>query len=938
MNRTTHPGGCLQEDTVERLVARQLSDVERSRVLEHLDGCQECTEWVAGALRSKPGPVVGESSFAPATTLERGSVFAERYAVLQRVGRGGMGEVYATWDRTLQRDVALKVLVAHGRSDRAVARVLRESRAMARLSHPHVVPVFDAGWESEQPYVAMELVDGPTVRVWARGKPWREVLRVFVEVASGLGAAHRAGLVHRDVKPDNILVRADGRAVLGDFGLAVASSEDASVVHPDRVPSGARSTTIAGTYAYMSPERLSGAPADADSDIYSLCVSLYECLYEQLPFDVSPRPRRGEPRSLCRRTFEARGAPRAVSNLLRKGLDSDPGQRFATAEQFIRACARVARRRRVGGMIAASAVLSTIAVVGWTRSPPRAPGCETAQPRVRAIWGESQRRGVLSKPGGVALADGLDRYADAWLDAVDSACDRSAREEGALGRQPYEFACLNRTLAGFETFVTLVGRDSAVVDRGLDGLIQLPQPRRCGSWTGFSRLEPLPGPDRYERVERVRRALASTHAAALADPHAVGDREVGELRAQAAAIGFRPLEAEVHQTAALVALQVDEIPTARRLYLDATNTAIAGHHHRVAVESLVSLATIATDRGQLGRGEEYVDRAQAVYEGAAEPDSGLAAALAGTRGRLRMVGGDFVGAERHYRRALELGEVTHPARGGFYDGLVGALHLQGKSAAAIALAKEGLSHRERVFGAEHPYVGISALNLGGMLFSLGKTEDALPYVDRALRLTRSALPDSIRLARIYDLRAALLSDLGRFEDALTLHEKSAEILGTKVGSDDPLWADNLQARARVHAAGGDLETAHTLLNSALEVQREAAPRHLIRYQLEVQLADLWRRSGDLERSKTGLEATVEEMTEVVGASHFEVGVARLRLAETLLELGDANEAKRAVEAAITIFERSDGDSEAAAGARALRARVHERLESSAPPLVHSERR
>src|SRR3954453_18295126 len=159
----------------------------------------------------------------PGEPLPRGSAVG-RYVVLERIGSGGMGVVYAAYDPELDRKVALKLL----RPDRAGAvgeaalRLQREAQAIARLSDPHVVAVYDAGTLGEQVFVAMEFVEGRTLREWLKAEPrsWSEILKAFLAAGRGLAAAHDAGLVHRDFKPDNVLLGGDGRVKVADFGLA----------------------------------------------------------------------------------------------------------------------------------------------------------------------------------------------------------------------------------------------------------------------------------------------------------------------------------------------------------------------------------------------------------------------------------------------------------------------------------------------------------------------------------------------------------------------------------------------------------------------------------------------------------------------------------------------------------------------------------------------
>ncbi|MBZ0232031.1 MAG: serine/threonine protein kinase, partial [Deltaproteobacteria bacterium] len=201
-----------------------------------------------------------------------------------------MGRVFAAYDPRLDRRVAIKVLLARARSEQwrtqAHARLLREAQAMARLSHPNIVTVYEVGELGADLFIAMEYVKGATVRGWLEAEPrdWRDVIEVFLQAGRGLAAAHAAGLVHRDVKPDNILVGDDGIVRVTDFGLVGATggseARDGGALTGELTETG----TIVGTPRYMAPEQHRGAAVDARTDQFAFGVALYEALYRQRPF------------------------------------------------------------------------------------------------------------------------------------------------------------------------------------------------------------------------------------------------------------------------------------------------------------------------------------------------------------------------------------------------------------------------------------------------------------------------------------------------------------------------------------------------------------------------------------------------------------------------------------------------------------------------------
>ena len=307
-NTGTAMSECPDDNLLIQLAHGGVSGDELGRLESHLDGCSSCRTLVAA--------VAGGSSAAdpraPVQVLEPGERMG-RYEIERLIGAGGMGVLYVAKDTKLDRHVALKLMRPHYADEVGRARLLREAQAMARLSHPNVVNVFDLGEVDERVFVAMEFVEGGTLRDWLKSPhPVSEVLQLFRQAGEGLLAAHRAGIVHRDFKPENVLIGADGRARVTDFGLArpgefleqPLKQHGAGAAPIDLTQTG----TVLGTPAYMSPEQLRLEPADARSDQYSFCVlrgprcqtrcgTRSSGAWRWRPRDASPRWRRCWPPS-----------------------------------------------------------------------------------------------------------------------------------------------------------------------------------------------------------------------------------------------------------------------------------------------------------------------------------------------------------------------------------------------------------------------------------------------------------------------------------------------------------------------------------------------------------------------------------------------------------------------------------------------------------------
>ena len=291
--------GCLDETQILLLLEGNLPEDARADVEAHLDECESCRRLVGAAAPTDAGLDADQHLLVRGTSIGR-------YLVLSLLGRGGMGRVYAAYDPQLDRRVALKLLHTTGGSEGARRRLAREARALGKLSHPNVVQVHDVGEHRGDVFVAMELVEGQSLDAWCRGTPkpaWQEVLTAYLDAARGLAAAHAKGLVHRDVKPANILRGNDGRVRVADFGLAAGQEgqtrsasdpapraasdvldDEAAVsetlpasMSPAAAPDERLTATgaVLGTPLFMAPEQHEGLRATEASDQYSLCAALH---------------------------------------------------------------------------------------------------------------------------------------------------------------------------------------------------------------------------------------------------------------------------------------------------------------------------------------------------------------------------------------------------------------------------------------------------------------------------------------------------------------------------------------------------------------------------------------------------------------------------------------------------------------------------------------
>ena len=363
---------CIDETNLTLFAENRLTEPARVAIEAHIDTCPTCRTLVgqlAGDIHGS-GPIV-------ATRIGR-------YLVSSELGAGGMGRVYLAHDPELDRRVAIKVLRHVDATGERDERMRREAQALARVAHPNVAAIYDVGELDDHLFLAMEYVPGGTLSAWLAKAPrsTREIVRVFEGAARGLAAVHERGLVHRDFKPDNVLLDERGLATVTDFGL-VAMAEDRSGGLADEAAVGSLTATgaVLGTPAYMAPEQLAGGVVDARSDQFGFCVALYEALHGERPFQ-------GTTIAEIKRAYEMppkRGAlPRWLHRVIARGLSIDPAARYASMDQLASALSRSATQRRIIAGVTAGVVLAG-ATIAFAATRSHAASC-TGSTDLDAVW------------------------------------------------------------------------------------------------------------------------------------------------------------------------------------------------------------------------------------------------------------------------------------------------------------------------------------------------------------------------------------------------------------------------------------------------------------------------------------------------------------------------------------------------------------------------
>jgi tetratricopeptide (TPR) repeat protein len=844
--------------------------------------------------RDQPRPVAvttvstGAGPGEPGAALPRGSAI-HRYVVLEVLGAGAMGVVYAAYDYGLDRKVALKLVRDPGRV-RAHQRLVREAKALARLSHPNVLGVFDVGTHLEQVYIAMELVDGSTLRRWlADGpRPWSEVLEVLIAAGRGLEAAHQAGVIHRDFKPENVLIE-DGAAVagsrvrVGDFGLALVGGESEggldSLEAPASGPALTQTGATVGTPPYMAPEQHEGRALDARADQFSFCVALYEALYEARPFA-------GETSAeLCEAIRDGRlsepvagtEVPPPVWRAIVRGLSADPADRHPSMAALLAELDHRprSRRRRVAAVLAAiiAAGAAGLLVHASLVAGDDTSRCAGAARKLESLWDAERKAAIRQRfiaseaPGATAsfdrVARALDGWTGDWVALRTESCEAThVHGERSEAQLDLRMECLDDRLAELRALTDLLaGADASLVRRAGDAARGLGAVADCANDRALRAPSPPPDPVTAARARVLRREVMEVRALNLAGRRREGRQRAAELVDRSRELGYRPLEAFC--------------------LLELGRLQIRSGEHAAAEETLFA----AVAAGEAGRAEvETLDAwIELVWlvgeEGGRYPEAHRLARVA--RGVLDRIGG-------------------HPRLEATLDDFVGVLYLdQGKLEEARAPLERALASRREIFGPEDSETAAVIQHLAILEAEEGDLEESLRLHHQARVINEAELgadhPDVIAML---SGEGSALYQLGRHAEALALFERAlawCEATGNGGGPYAAAFHNNV---GLIHLDADRLEAALTSFERALAIhERGAGPDHPSTANGRQNLGLVLTRLGRPEEALAA-HRRAAAIFETIG------GPESPRLADALVGIGKAHLAAGRAAAAIAPLERA----------------------------------
>ena len=645
-----------------------------------------------------------------------------RLVILDRLGSGGMGTVLSAYDPQLDRKVALKILRDPGA---AGARVLSEARMLGKLNHPNVVAVHDVTELDGAVAIVMELAPGEPLRAWV-GKTHSvdEVTRVMRQVAEGLSAVHAAGVVHRDVKPDNIVIGPD-RARLVDFGVA------------DGVGGGG----LGGTAGYVAPEVLAGAPPSAASDQYAFAVTLHEVLYGKRPATDGP-------------VAPDASVPRWLEQATQRALSPDPAARFSSMAALAHELGRDRVRRRQRVALGAVALMGLTAAVtfGYQRGQ-RRDACGGGRARIAASGSpasiERLRTSLGDAPWAKKTADDFVALTESWEQSYRRICEAGASPESLLALR---MRCLDRSLLRMNALGAQLGAPLGGEAReSLSGAVAaFPRPERCESLTDASELALPDDPSTRRELEHAERELDRAWAL-----YSLG--RYADARQTSAALEERTRQLAVpHFRAALLLLLGQSearlgLPSGRSRLQAALLEAGTANAAQLELEIWTRLLKTALFDGNPAHVVEWAPFARVAAARAGSPGAELDA----IEGEARRDRGDLDGARQLLERALTAGGPLRGDQHALIEMNLGSIELQtGHPERAAAAFSRALELATRALGAEHPSLGLYYDKQAVAARERGRIGEALRLHERALELRRRVFGEGDRAVATALLRRA----------------------------------------------------------------------------------------------------------------------------------------------------------------------------------------
>jgi tetratricopeptide (TPR) repeat protein len=821
-----------------------------------------------------------------------------RYRIVEHLGTGGGGSVYRAHDPQLSRDIALKVLHRrhglHVDDDEYSRRLLREAKTLAKLSHPNVVAAYDVGSFEGSLFVAMELVQGESLREWLlREKPDRQrVLRVLIAIGRGLIAAHAAGVMHRDIKPANVMVSPEGGVRIVDFGLARALRSNTEVANPrvehasDPIafsvsPSNEATETaqLSGTPGYIAPEILRGESViDAQVDQYSYAVTAFQALTGQKPYPGNTLQEYWDALMRDERTPWPRSIPRRIRRVIERGLASRHEERYPNMRALVEALEKASEPNRIPAAVAALG-LGTALIVATTltvKERSQWAACRVDAASFAGIWDGERRARVeqallstgrfnASEAFGL-FAERVDAFQRDWLSMKQEACLATyVRDEQSEHVLALRNNCLAHKLEGAKALVTAFSEaDARAAERAAAAAPESLE--ECADTAKLlGRADRLPAdPEKRAAIDDIRSQFAVIRARLTAKRGAVdlarqmleAARELGHSPTVAEAViqlGYALLDA---------ANRSDQLAEGERSLREGmTLAAEVGDNQLLAKTASHLFVVLAYQQRRIQEADAMLPMVEGLVTLAGNDTEQRLEVLMG-RGMILSQRRKFPEAIAAFEQAIALSpraESDYRGYGAYANGDIGKIDLDlRRYADAVPRFQAELDGIRQELGQRHPRVVFSLLNLGLSQSKAGLHEAARSTLAALRELVPSLhAPGDWQHVSITFLEGNILEDEGKCELAVPRYQEAVAITERRFGANNANTGDIRARLGHCLNAVGRLDEAIVQLERVLAIRTEAGGAPAVIAEASFNLARvLW--SAGSARQRERARALVEQ--------------------------------------------------------------------------------
>ncbi len=768
-----------------------------------------------------------------------------RFLVLDRLGAGASGVVYSAYDPQLDRKVAIKLLRLGGEHAQQRARLAREAKAMARVHSDNVVSVYEQGTtDAQQLFVVMQLVDGTTLSEWlVEEKPGVDkAIEVLLAAGDGLAAAHKVSLVHRDFKPDNVLIDKEGRVRVADFGLSQNCSQDGEAEYGGLAGAENLALTqtgaMVGTPDYMAPEVLQGSAADVYSDQYSYAVTLYHSLCGRLPHSATTIPELLKSVGTIPPLVPATGAmPGWLWRIVQRALSTKPEQRYPTVEALLRDIRMRLARRRNGPLYVGGALVCIVAGVMLFRagSDKSTEVCTGAQAEFENTWNTSTEfslKQALSPTGTPRHQETFERaqalfnaYGEEWTNTHRNVCMETQRGEQNGTTLSMRMRCLDRRRSEVGALLEVLSQPEGMLsDKAVRAIAQLTPSTVCNNVERLQQSSAIPEDPRDARsLEKLEKQLDVAVQLRIVGQYEKGLNAALEVMTAAEALKYEPFVAEARVVFGDLQVRMGAYEKAAASLRLAFSEGLGSGNDRAATLAAIRSTGLTGFRLRQPEQAQKWGWLSGTMLARLGEDLHLEALLATNLGNVAFAGRDYALASEYFSQSVDINIQAHGANHlmvGFARTNLGATErLQGNLDTATEELLLAASIIEKNLGSEHPDLGRVFNSIGNLYLSKKDYEQSEKYHRKALSLKENSLSAGhTSIAHSCNNLADVLVEQGKYEEAKALFERAYSIWSDNYGTHHRLVSLAQRGIGQCRLAMGDKIGARKVLEEVLSEQ------------------------------------------------------------------------------------------------------------------------